>query len=350
MYRNLWFNGINKNMENNKKWLASYLYYAEPWEKFLVEAVKPFVEQILKQGLAEHYFFIRYWEKGPHIRLRFKGDSNVLEHKVKPLLSKHFKNYFKDYPSTREEPNWPDDIPEDSKWYPNNSVQFMEYEPETERYGGKQGILIAEKQFQASSKAILAITKESLDSWDYSRALGAAIQLHLGFGYALGMELDEVNGLFKRFFDNWLSRAYYFFEKDISKEELAKRKEETLVAFSKNFEEQKESLLPFFETVWQALQKGQEFEQEWLNNWVIDMTEVGKDLKVIQKNKKLTPPTWYMQKTSGDFSLEQQERWAVYDSYIHMVNNRLGIKNRDEAYLGYLIIESVKVLESRVKE
>ncbi len=332
-------------MENTKKWLAAYLYYAEPWEKILVDALKPFAEKVLKQGLADQYFFIRYWERGSHIRLRFKGDATVLDNKVKPLLIKHFENYFKKFPSVREEPNWPDDIPEDSKWYANNSVQFIAYEPEKERYGGKLGILIAEQQFQASSKAILEVTKESLASWDYSRALGAAIQLHLGFSYALGMDLDETRGLFQRFFDNWLSRAYYFFEKDISKEELERRKTETLTAFEKNFNEQKEALLPFFETVWQALHKGQKFEQEWLNQWVDDMEEVGNQLKVIQKNKKLAAPEWYMQKTLDGFSLAQQERWAIYDSYIHMINNRLGIKNRDEAYLGYLIIESIKVLQ-----
>jgi len=106
-------------------------------------------------------------------------------------------------------------------------------------------------------------------------------------------------------------------------------------------------LLPFFETVWQALNEGQEFEQEWLNHWVINMKEVGNQLKVIQKENKLTPPAWYVKKMTKDFSLKQQERWSIYDSYVHMINNRLGIKNRDEAYLGYLIIESIKELQIR---
>lgn len=335
-------------MENNKKWLAAYLYYAEPWETILVDALKPFAENILQQGLADQYFFIRYWERGPHIRLRFKGDFTILENEVKPQLIQHFENYFASNPSKRQEPKWLDDTPEDSKWYPNNSIQFIEYEPETERYGGEYGLKIAEQQFQASSKAILEVTKDSLESWDYSRALGAAIQLHLGFGYALGMKLDEMAAFFNRFFENWLSRAYYFFEKDISEDELEKRKKETLIAFENNFKEQKEALLPFFKTVWQALNEGQEFEQEWLNQWVVDMTEVGKELKKIQKEGKLIPSKWYMKKTDNNFSLQQQQRWSIYDSYVHMINNRLGIKNRDEAYLGYLIIESVKVLQSGV--
>lgn len=331
--------------ENKNKWLVVYLYYAEPWEDILAKAVKPFAKKMLDQNGVEQFFFIRYWEKGPHIRLRFKGDGKILHQEVKPLLIEHFENYFKNNPSKREEPEWLKKATEEQKWYPNDSVQFIEYEPETERYGGEHGILIAEQQFQASSAAILSVIEESLENWDYSRALGGAIQLHLGFGYALGMQLDEMSAFFNRFFENWLSRAYYFFEKDISEEELDKRKKDTLTAFEKNFEEQKEGLLPFFETVWQALNEGQEFEQDWLNQWVTDMKEVGGQLKAIQKDKKLTPPKWYMQKKVDRFSIIQQERWSIYDSYVHMINNRLGIKNRDEAYLGYLIIESVKVLQ-----
>ena len=61
-------------MDAQKQWLAAYLYYSGNWEKFLTNSVKPFVEDILDRKLAEQYFFIRYWERGPHIRLRFKGD------------------------------------------------------------------------------------------------------------------------------------------------------------------------------------------------------------------------------------------------------------------------------------
>lgn len=337
-------------MKENKKWLAAYLYYAEPWENILVEAVKPFADKVIAEGLAEQFFFIRYWEKGPHIRLRFKGDALVLDEKVKPLLAQHFDDYFQRNPSEREDPEWLKDVPEEQKWYPNDSLQFIEYEPETERYGGEHGILVAEHQFQASSEAILSVIKESLDSWDYSRALGGAIQLHLGFGYALGMDLYEMSSFFNQFFENWLSRAYYFFEKDISQEELESRKKETLIAFEKNFEEQKEGLLPFFETVWEALNEEQEFEQEWLNKWVANITKVRTALMTIQKDDKLVPPEWYMKRTQDDFSIEQQERWSIYDSYVHMINNRLGIKNRDEAYLGYLIIESVKVMKRSVRQ
>ena len=327
----------------DKKWLAAYLYYNEPWEEFLSKAVKPFIEDIMNNNLAEQFFFIRYWEQGPHIRLRFKGDPTLLDEQIKPKLISHFNDYFKENPSKREDSDWVKNLPEDRQWFPNNTIQFIDYEPEVTRYGGEDGILIAEEQFQFSSKAILAILEES-DEWDYNRALGAAIQLHLGFIYALDMNVDEAYKFFERVFHNWLPRAYYSYEGALSQEELEKRKAETLEAFQQNFESQKEVLESFVKQIWEAFNDQQEFEQDWLNDWLDNMNVTGKKLRKAQLEGKLIPPEWYKINNTNRVAKENQQRWAIYDSYVHMINNRLGILNRDEGYLGYLIKESLKSL------
>ena len=339
--------------KEDKMWLAAYLYYNEPWEVFLVDAVEPFVKEVMDNKWAEQYFFIRYWEKGPHIRLRFLGDKDVLEKEVKPALIKHFETYFKQHPSERQDPNWLEDAEPEYAWYPNNTVQFIEYEPETDRYGGPHGLIVSEKQFQHSSNAIISIIKESEAQWDYNRALGAAIQLHLGFAHSLGMDLQETMDFYSRFFQNWFPRAYYFFEKDITEEELASRREETLKAFETNFNAQNEMLVPFFQTVWEALENGEQFEQEWLHDWLDNTKIVGIELAKLQKNKQLITPEWYNvddeRKEATNVPRERRELWAIYDSYIHMTNNRLGILNRDEGYLAYLIRESMKLLPNTVQ-
>ena len=110
--------------------LSAHLYYNEPWETFLTEAVAPYVETVLKTGIAESYFFIRYWERGPHIRLRFKGEASVLEEVLKPNLIEHFATYFKEHPASRTEPEYPENYPKEYYWLPNNSIQFESYERE----------------------------------------------------------------------------------------------------------------------------------------------------------------------------------------------------------------------------
>ncbi|MEO1052659.1 MAG: thiopeptide-type bacteriocin biosynthesis protein [Bacteroidota bacterium] len=332
-------------MDNSNTWLAAYLYYSEPWEGLLSNAVKPFVEDTFKNDLAEQFFFIRYWEKGPHIRLRFKGSEQQLA-ALKPKLTAHFEQYYKDFPSDRDDNEYIRNLPEEHKWFPNNSTQFIPYEPEVDRYGGARSILIAEEQFEASSKAILDVISES-DEWGYDRALGVAIQMHLGFAYALGMELAETSAFFGQVFENWLPRAYYSYEQGVTPEEMEKRKVATLEAFRENFDNQKEVLLPYFETVWQAFIDGEEFEQAWLNTWLSDMAVIKEKLLEAQQAKQLTPPDWYPINPSKGFTIENIQRWSIYDSYVHMINNRLGIMNRDEGYLGYLIKESLNSITNQ---
>ena len=43
------------------EWLAAYLYHNGSWETLLSESLAPFVKQVMADGLAEHYFYIRYY-------------------------------------------------------------------------------------------------------------------------------------------------------------------------------------------------------------------------------------------------------------------------------------------------
>jgi thiopeptide-type bacteriocin biosynthesis protein len=263
-----------------------------------------------------------------------------MESTVKPQLESYFQSYFKEKPSQRKESEQIKQLPENLQWFPNNSVQFIPYEPEVERYGGSTAILVAEKQFEISSNAVLAVIEES-KQWDYDRALGAAIQLHLGFAFSLGMDLKEAAAFYSRISALWFSRAYIY-EKNITPEELKKRRDTTTRAFEDNFSKQKSVLVPYFNTLWKAFTGNVEFEQEWLNQWLTDMAAIRKRLKDMQTRGELVFPSRSNLQPLKDIPESRQQLWGILESYVHMTNNRLGILNRDEAFLGYLIKESLK--------
>lgn len=334
-----------------KSWLGAFLYYAEPWEQFLVEAVKPFVESILDAGLAEQFFFIRYWERGPHIRLRFKGDKVFLEKELKPKLNSHFLNYFGANPSPQIELDWVHKLPSEQSWFPNNSIQYIPYEPEIERYGGPTGILIAERQFQFSSRIVLDVIEEC-DSWSYARALGAGIQLHLIFAHALGMDLSETTAFYSRLFENWFGwgLGHVDYEKKVSGKKIKQRRQETLKAFAEQFELQKSQLIPFHRTLWNAIDNNMIFEQDWLNHWVQGMECFGETLQQEQKAGHLIYPIGAQLNPKISIPKNRQLLWSILFSCVHMTNNRLGVLNRDEAYLGYLIKESLGALHAETPD
>ncbi len=312
-------------------WVSAYLYYAEPWERFLAGAVKPFAESTLRAGIAEQFFFIRYWERGPHIRLRFKGKRTVLEQKLKPELLSYFLQYFYQNPSIRKEsPSL-----NAERWFPNNSIQFIGYEREIARYGGPLGILIAEQQFQASSSTVLSILENATD-WDYNLALGSAIQMHLAFAFILGMT-SPVLRLFSDYISNeWISKMLAF-EHNVTLEKSQERLDRILTAFEGSFAAQQNFLVPFHEKIWKCLVHKIEFEQEWLNHWIIQMKGVASQLKEAHEKGTLILP-----KAAG--LQPETELWPVLESFVHMTNNRLGVLNQDEAYLGYLVRRTIESL------
>ena len=248
-------------------------------------------------------------------------------------------SYFNKFPSEREEPEWTKQLPEKDKWFPNNTIQYIEYEPEVERYGGEFAIAIAEKQFQASSNAILQIISKD-DSWTYERALGASIQLHLGFSYAMGMSLDEMKHFYTFVFSAWLPRAYGY-NPNVTIEENKNKQKIVLDAFEKTFIKQQNFLVPYHKTILDAFNENIEFEDEWLNIWLKDMDQIHDELKKINDNNQIQFSKIFQTNPNISVSEEKQRFWPILESYIHMTNNRLGVLNQDEGYLGFLINRSL---------
>lgn len=277
----------------DKVWRSYHLYRPEPWEALLTEAVAPFVRASFEEHVADSFFFVRYWERGPHIRLRLR---TTVPEELDRRVDAHFSEFFTRYPSTRPAAG--------EGWLPNDSVQRIDYEPETERYGGPERLPLAEEQFEASSRGVLAILREG--AWTYERALGAAIQLHLVLLHAFRFDLGAAARYFASHADAWLSTP-----------------ESTLRSFAAAFERQRDQLTRTHTAVWSALEENVDFEQEWANRWRADMTSLAMRFRGARRN------------------LDAKES-AILSSFIHMTNNRLGVRNRDETFLMYLIIRSLE--------
>ncbi len=326
--------------------LAVYLYYNEPWESFLSEAVLPYIQTTLKTGIANHFFFIRYWDRGPHIRLRFFGVKDLLEDILKPNLREHFQNYFDSKPSLRNDPDYLLEIAEEHRWLPNNTLQFEKYEAELQRYGGKIGLQIAEQQFYASSKVVLDQLASKGKDWTYEDALGTAIKLHLSFVHSLGMDATEACSFFHFFFHNWLPRSI----PHLSGEDLATQAKEAMAsnldAFEEAFKSQKNSLIPFHQQLWEALEEGASFEEESMDQWLLDTRSIKTKLMAAQEKgfleKRPLAQRYSFWPESIAQSQEQQELWMLYADFMHLTNNRLGVLNKDEGYLSYLILKSLE--------
>jgi thiopeptide-type bacteriocin biosynthesis protein len=99
--------------------------------------VAPVAREALAAGEADGWFFIRYGDPEWHLRLRFHGDPARLQSGVLTRLHDALDPLLADGRVWR--------------------VQLDTYEREVERYGGPEGIALAERMFQVDSEAVLAI-------------------------------------------------------------------------------------------------------------------------------------------------------------------------------------------------
>jgi|GEM_PF-2236856 len=324
--------------KKNKSWLSVHIFYHEKLDFLLIKGVKPFIEKQLAAKLVEKYFFIRYYKNGSHLRLRLYGNNKIIYSKVQKLTENYFKRFLQKYPSGQPENHKPGK--DNHHLYPNNSLLFMPYEQEIERYGSEIGIGIAQESFEASSTAILEIlTQTGMNAQNH---LVSALKMHTAFLSAIFDKKTAINFL------------HYNIKVWLPKLLLLKKNKELLHPLSEghiragydfiesqfNSQPGKERILALIHTVWHGVKRKEVFEENWLNNWIASTRTIHRKVsegfqKKILRLELLFPQYLLSVTEKNKFNI------ALYDSYVHMTNNRFGILNFDEPLIAFFILKSL---------
>ncbi len=315
---------------SENQYLSFYIYYAEPWESLLLGAVHPLVKKLVDQELITQYFFIRYWEQGPHLRLRLKKSPTATEAEVSKIVLENLNNFILKYPSKLFLSPEMEEHKLKESWRNNNQVLSISYQPETARYGGQAGLPLAELQFFASSRVVLNELIET-PNWSYDIALGAAIKLHLGFAFSTGMTQENVVKFFEKNCRDWLPRA-------IDNSENKLQQKQILAQFEKAYSTQKPAIFPYIQGIWEELKNNPtgSGSSSW-ENWLSINQAVYTNLKLLSQGDLL------------EFNLDHHNEpdaviWNMLSDFLHMTNNRLGVLNRDEGFLAFMLAKALKEL------
>ncbi len=117
------------------EWLFLKLYAPRVFEDELIAGpLRTFSEFATGAGLTDGWFFLRYADPDPHLRVRFHGEPATL---LGPLMEQIC--------------SWAGDLVADGLC---TAFGFDTYEREVERYGGDEGMCAAEAVFTADSPAV----------------------------------------------------------------------------------------------------------------------------------------------------------------------------------------------------
>ncbi|MGC0415568.1 thiopeptide-type bacteriocin biosynthesis protein [Embleya sp. AB8] len=167
----------------------------EHTDRFLTTTLTPMVEGLRSAGRIEDWFFIRYAEHGPHLRIRIRGADPATTGDLRERLAE----------AVRGAPYPVDDGVEERYRSAEGGARTLRghgevcevaYAPEPERYGGVAALPVAEEVFGYSSRiAAAAVACTPLPA----QRLVAATDFVLAT--ALALDLDELDTA------RWLRRA-----------------------------------------------------------------------------------------------------------------------------------------------
>ena len=116
------------------EWLYAKLYHVPTYEEDLIAlAFRDFAAEACAAGVAEDWFFLRYSDPDPHLRIRFRGNAETVSAELAPRLLR-----------------WASKLVADGYC---RQLSLDTYEQEVERYGGQAAMAEAERLFTADSRA-----------------------------------------------------------------------------------------------------------------------------------------------------------------------------------------------------
>ncbi len=315
------------------QYLSFHIHYAEPWERLLTDSIHPLVKRLIREGSIKQYFFIRYWERGPHIRLRLKKEDGVEAEEISQMVREDIGSFMLENPSQLSLTPEMEAAKAATSWRDNNQVFSVAYEPETSRFGGAGVLPLAEFQFFASSQMVLNELAANPD-WSYDYALGTAIKRHLSFVFALRMNADTAAVFFEKICEDWLPGA-------ISRQGVAIPPRAIEEQFQRAYEVQKASVLPYIHGIWKELQESPpESQSAILKSWLHTNYAVYTNLQLAKKAGILKT-----EKPKPEYRhIPDAVLWNILGDFVHLTNNRLGVLNRDEGFLAYMLTKALKGL------
>lgn len=312
---------------------AYHIYYHNEKKTDLLigEVIQPF----MKKHQDCVWFFIRYWEGGPHLRLRVSP--RLDEHM--PVLIQDLQTFMERHPSPevfredyyvkqKELTELFEDV-NDLPWYEDRSVIKSPYVREIRKYGGISGVKASEWYFHQSSLLAVAVMRSTYG--DYLSRLSAAFDVMLITASGLGITTDEWMPYFQGYADFWekyLGRDY----NDVtskSKELYTLNQEHIVRRMRKAVDAESQGT------------HSNVLYQQWhrISGRLLSEYE-----DIYQRGELYCPLIGNKVKNRSDF---HDAMGSICMAHIHMTNNRLGIIYHEEFILAEFICKALEVLRTK---
>lgn len=309
--------------QTQRQWSAFHIFMhdANKQDPFIQEWLIVKAKAIVAQKEAESWFFLRYWEGGPHLRIRFLNLKN--EAQVLAQIQEGVKPYLADVALSAEEyyaghhfDGEPVDVA-NLDWHNDGEVVMYPYKPEYERYGGTNAIIVNEELFYASSQIAAAVINATAGKFEQR------LQLSLKFMacsiFAIAPHHDALKMFATHYAEFWRGHAQGV-DASSPPEASAQLKQSLDVFMQESINGTATGAI----AMWIALLK----------------QSVERFRKVFIEGELISPADGAKVETQEQF---QMSLMSMMGSQIHMLNNRLGVSTAYEFVLSSRIRDALTV-------
>lgn len=334
--------------DRSNEWMAGHLHFSGNPNPMLYRFVGPFLRRMKEEGHLESYFFIRYWTEGQHIRVRMLPTRGADREWIRETFRAEAEEFFRRRPFLL--PAMQLDDPETIKRtflaeYPEsawnelygsdgamplrapNQLLWTRYSPEFGRYGGVHGMNLSESHFKASSDLVFTLLETS-NLHIRGITLGAAAQIMTSMTVAMLGSVEASLQYLDSYEERWRHGWGGLYAPRAASFEAA-------------YSAQAEMIVPrirsVVENTWRAVQDPDGPSRSYLDHWARQCRSTRGDIDRMAAAGQLVFPRT---RDSEVWDLQPDPEIATRGlafSYVHMMNNRLGVPIVDEIYLAYLL-------------
>ncbi|WP_337171371.1 thiopeptide-type bacteriocin biosynthesis protein [Gemmatimonas aurantiaca] len=307
--------------EQEDVWVGAHIYLEpnagrQAYDDVLRRAIAPTARACIRRGDASRFFFIRYGENGPHLRLRLRiGRRNFAS--TKALLEDELAAQLT---ATRLGAPVPA-LPEPAQPSSLSGVWWVPYVPETARYGGSGALPLCEVLFATSSELACRVVETfSLDALEsrYGIALSAMVAL-LAIS---GVGRNGASRIAQLHRNHWLGARLRVGQVTSATTEVVDQ-----LAVGDGHSE-------MIERVWAAAS----FEVDQLPEPLCDFVENTLPLMAALRNLCASGGVVIKDAPANDW---EEACSALLPSLLHMSNNRFGILPSEESVLAEMIVRAL---------
>ncbi|MEV0612028.1 lantibiotic dehydratase C-terminal domain-containing protein [Nonomuraea sp. NPDC050404] len=171
------------------EWISLHAFHRGGTDRLIAQAVGGLVRSLDADGLLARWFFLRYWEGGPHLRLRLlpAARAGEVEQRARAALERHLSAHPSRVPwdparyaAAAESFAAAEDLSGyDRRLRGHDVVEAVAYRPEHRVFGGPEVTGAAERHFGDSSRIALALLERGEERGRRLGFAAAALMLAL---------------------------------------------------------------------------------------------------------------------------------------------------------------------------